>query len=84
MGRNNHLDKILSNSSLTSVLKEWRMLINFFHLCECISSAEGPGKGRPTFALYWMNAKQVIACLLKNIKLQSKIATAGKLWSVRK
>lgn len=39
MGGNNHLDKILSNSSLTSDLKEWRMLINLFHLHECISSA---------------------------------------------
>lgn len=35
---------------------------------------EGPGKGRPTFALYLINTKQVIADLLKNIKLQSKIA----------
>lgn len=40
---------------------------------------EGPQKGRPTFALYLMNTKQMIACLVKNIKLQSKIATAGKL-----
>lgn len=44
---------------------------------------EGPQKGRPTFALYLMNTKQMIACLVKNIKLQSKIATAGKLGSVR-
>lgn len=44
---------------------------------------EGPEKRRPTFALYLMNTKQMIACLLKNIKLQSKIATAGKLGGVR-